>query len=118
MIVLQAIGEGIGFIIATMIIFDTLNIDNSMGYIILISIINAILGLIPAAIAHKKGRSFFTWYFYGYIIFIVAIIHSIAISKNDVALKEDGMKKCPYCGKEQKQEQKGNQDEPQKENTP
>ena len=35
----------------------------------------AILGLIPANIAKKKGLSFGMWWFYGWMLFIVAIIH-------------------------------------------
>ena len=33
------------------------------------------LGLIPAFIAQKKGYSFVLWWFYGWMLFIVAIIH-------------------------------------------
>lgn len=44
-------------------------------------IIAAGLGLIPANIAKKKGYSFGLWWFYGWMLFIVAIIH--------VALIED-----------------------------
>lgn len=39
--------------------------------------IPALLGLIPANIAAKKGRSFGLWWFYGAVIFIVALPHSI-----------------------------------------
>ena len=35
----------------------------------------AVLGLIPANIAKKKGHSFGLWWFYGWMLFIVAIIH-------------------------------------------
>ena len=37
--------------------------------------IAALLGLIPANIAKKKGHSFGLWWFYGWMLFIVAIIH-------------------------------------------
>ncbi len=33
------------------------------------------LGLIPANIAKNKGYSFGLWWFYGWMLFIVAIIH-------------------------------------------
>jgi len=39
----------------------------------------AILGLIPAFIAQRKGRDFFSWWLYGAALFIFAIIHSIFI---------------------------------------
>ena len=35
----------------------------------------AALGFIPANIAKKKGHSFGLWWFYGWMLFIVAIIH-------------------------------------------
>lgn len=43
--------------------------------------IAALLGLIPASIAKKKGRSFGLWWFYGWMLFIVALIHSLLIRK-------------------------------------
>jgi len=38
-------------------------------------ILAACLALIPANIAKKKGHSFGLWWFYGWMLFIVAIIH-------------------------------------------
>lgn len=38
-------------------------------------IIAAGLAFIPANIAKKKGHSFGLWWFYGWMLFIVAIIH-------------------------------------------
>ena len=40
----------------------------------------AALGLIPANIAKKKGHSFGLWWLYGWLLFIVAIIHVQFIS--------------------------------------
>lgn len=45
-----------------------------------IIIIIALLGLIPAFIARNKGRSFFGWWLYGALLFIVAIVHALLIS--------------------------------------
>ena len=39
----------------------------------------AILGLIPGFIAKSKGYSFGAWWLYGFLIFIVAIIHVLVI---------------------------------------
>ena len=44
-------------------------------YYILVLGIAAALGLIPANIAKNKGYSFGLWWFYGWMLFIVAIIH-------------------------------------------
>lgn len=64
-------------------------------------IISAFLGLIPAFIAQSKGRPFLLWYIYGVLLFLVALIHSIVISKSDEQkndeLKSQGYKECPYC---------------------
>lgn len=40
-----------------------------------------ILGVIPAMIANGKGRSAFGWWVYGTLIFIIALPHSLLISK-------------------------------------
>lgn len=45
-----------------------------MGFVIGV-ILAVFLGLIPANIAKKKGHSFALWWFYGWALFIVAIIH-------------------------------------------
>lgn len=68
-----------------------------MEYIIL----PVLIGLIPAAIARSKGRSFIGWWLYGALIFIVALPHSIlAQSKlENIEARQlgEGMKKCPEC---------------------
>lgn len=64
-------------------------------------IIAAIIGLIPAAVAQSKGRSFGLWWFYGAMLWIIAMPHSLMLSPNREALddkaKTDGDKKCPFC---------------------
>ena len=37
------------------------------------------LAFIPANIAKKKGKSFGLWWFYGWMLFIVALIHSLLL---------------------------------------
>lgn len=66
-----------------------------------ILIIAALLGLIPAFIAQSRGRSFGLWWIYGFLLFIVALIHSLFITKKDSSdsnhqLGSD-MRKCPLC---------------------
>ena len=41
----------------------------------IVLLVAAGLGLIPANIAQNKGYSFGLWWFYGWMLFIVAIIH-------------------------------------------
>lgn len=72
-----------------------------MGGRVELIIICAIIGCIPAAIASSKGRSFFAWWVYGALLFIVALIHSLIIKKDARALERsqlaEGLVKCPYC---------------------
>jgi hypothetical protein len=71
-------------------------------------IIAFFLGLIPAAIARNKGRSFMLWWFYGFMLFIVALPHSLLMKENKVAIENkqiaSGLKKCPYCAEMIRQE--------------
>ncbi len=61
----------------------------------------ALLGIIPALIAHSKGRSFIMWWLYGFVLFVIALVHSIIIKKDATAEEksqlDQGMKKCPFC---------------------
>jgi hypothetical protein len=45
----------------------------------IVLIIALILALIPAKIAHNKGRSFYLWWLYGFLLLIIATIHSLMI---------------------------------------
>jgi hypothetical protein len=64
-------------------------------------IIAALIGLIPASIAKSKGRSFGLWWFYGAMLFIIALPHALLMKPDLDALDgraaSEGQKKCPYC---------------------
>jgi len=45
---------------------------------------------LPARIAKKKGRDFTVWFFYGVALWIVALIHGIA-------MKDRSGHQCPMC---------------------
>ena len=49
--------------------------DYILTYSIVTLIVAAGLAFIPANIAKNKGYSFGLWWFYGWMLFIVAIIH-------------------------------------------
>ena len=54
-----------------------------MNYYFITLLIAAGLGLIPAFIAEKKGYSFGLWWLYGWLLFIIALIHvSLIPDKN------------------------------------
>ena len=62
----------------------------------------ALIGIIPAAIARSKGRSFFGFWFYGALLFIIALPHAILAKPNLANLEaqklSDGAhRKCPSC---------------------
>ena len=61
-------------------------------------IIAAGLGFIPASIAKKKGYSFGLWWFYGWMLLIVAIIHvSLIPDKNAQQTPIHSASSIPYC---------------------
>jgi len=66
-----------------------------------ILVLAAIIGLIPAAIARSKGRSFLGWWIYGTALWIIAFPHSLFLKPNRAELDHramsSGLKKCPYC---------------------
>jgi zinc-ribbon domain len=70
--------------------------------------IAVLIGLIPAAIANGKGKSFVTWWIYGTLIWIIAFPHSLMISKESDSAEsgpvKQKLKKCPYCAEAIKEE--------------
>ena len=63
--------------------------------------IGALICLLPAYIAHRKGASFWKWWFVGALLFIVALPADMLMKSNAKALEQRqlaaGMKKCPDC---------------------
>jgi hypothetical protein len=65
----------------------------------------ALLGLIPANIAKKKGYSFGLWWLFGFLFFIIAIIVALVMKDKtkeapaalNVNVTPPGMVKCPHC---------------------
>lgn len=58
---------------------------------LMIRFVSFFAGLIPAFIAKNKGRGFYKWWIYGYIICLIAIIHSIVIKKHVITAKNDNV---------------------------
>ena len=68
-----------------------------------------LIGLIPAAIASSKGRSFLGWWVFGAALFIVALPCAIVVGTDQSSLdtqrlSSGSMKKCPYCAELIRQE--------------
>ena len=89
------------------ILFSSVSPNVSTHVAVKFAVFFEVVGLLPAFIAYKKGRSFPLWWLYGTMTFMIAIIHSLLIKKNDAALAEDeSLKKCPYCAEYIKKEAK------------
>ena len=52
------------------------------------TVVAIFLGFIPAKIASDKGRSFGLWWLYGFLLFIVALIHSVLLKDESKTQKE------------------------------
>ena len=65
-----------------------------------------LIGLIPAFIAQRKGRSFLLWWFYGAMLFIAALPHSLWIKPENQNIKHEAVKNCFYCNELIKREAK------------
>ena len=67
-----------------------------------------IIRIIPAIITRNKGKNFLLWWFYGFMMFIVALPHSIWIKPDSQKSeqKSEAMKKCFYCAELIKREAK------------
>jgi hypothetical protein len=67
-----------------------------------------LLGLIPSAIAARKGRNAFLWWLYGALLFIIALPHALLVDplvEREVGLPpllhptlDPNVKSCPRCG--------------------
>lgn len=70
----------------------------------------AVIGVIPAVIANRKGKDFFPWWIYGTLLFPIALIHAIAAKTYHRGIElhqaSEGMRKCPQCAEMVKAEAK------------
>ena len=71
---------------------------NDFSEYLAIETIECVLLLLPANIAHRKGRSFSLFAIYGIFLWVAAIMHSIMMSSNKVKADPKNYKACPYCG--------------------
>lgn len=61
-------------------------------------IITVLIGLIPAFIASNKGKNFYLWWFFGFILWIVALPWALLMKGDpDFIAQKNGLVKCPYC---------------------
>lgn len=67
-----------------------------------IVLLAVLIGLIPAFIAYAKGRTFIGWWFFGAMLFIVALPIALLMGRNQDELDRRSMsggrgKRCPSC---------------------
>jgi|SRR5580658_1407849 4-hydroxybenzoate polyprenyltransferase len=77
------------------------NGPNAAIVLVVVLIAAAVLAVVPALIAYRKGRAFGPWYAYGFVLLLVAFIHSLVLKPTDEADRQDkvnaGYRDCPYC---------------------
>ncbi len=60
-----------------------------------------IMGVIVGMIAVSKGRSGFLWFLYGLLIWPIALVHALLVSKpvesDQVRAEREGRRACPHC---------------------
>lgn len=66
-------------------------------YLFLTLAASALLGIISASIAKEKGYSFGLWWFYGWMLFVVAIIHVHFIPDKNAEKFGYRPNSIPYC---------------------
>ena len=97
-----------GIVGIPMAMLGGLLLDSKFHYadgILFLIIGSAIAAVIPAKIAKYKGRSFSTWWVYGFLLFLIALIHSIVMKESEShQLLYGNYKKCPFCAEVIKKE--------------
>lgn len=55
------------------------------------------LAVIPARIAKEKGRDFLTWYAFGVVLFVPALIVALLMQNETPRPAAQMMRRCPHC---------------------
>lgn len=64
-----------------------------------------IMGGVVAIVANSKGKSALAWFFYGALIWPIALVH-IIVTKTEAPTPAAGEAKCPHCAETVKAEAK------------
>lgn len=73
-------------------------LSKAVAAVFIVSAVVAVLiATIPASIARNKGRSFWLWYLYGLVLFIVALIHALLLPELGTRPGDPGTRQCPFC---------------------
>lgn len=72
-------------------------------------IVAAVIGLLPALVAQRKGHDFVTWWIFGAVLFVVALPWSLLMRPNTMTRRQCPMCRswvdrqaavCPQCGRD------------------
>jgi hypothetical protein len=74
---------------------------DDIAYLFVLLLFGMLLGVITGAIAQKKGSSFFAWWLFGTLLFIVAL-PMVLLMDAKAGGRNTGMKHCPYCSAKMK----------------
>ena len=66
-------------------------VTSSVTALVLLLIFFAVLGLIPARIAKKKGYSFGLWWLFGFFFFLIALIVSLFLADKNAGQKAEAI---------------------------
>lgn len=64
-------------------------LDSIIEYIVIATVAMS-LGLLPAYIAYRNGRSMLKWWIYGTLLFPAAMVHALLLGSMSMGV-------CPYC---------------------
>ncbi len=64
-------------------------LDSIIEYIVIAALALS-LGLLPAYIAFRNGRSMLRWWIYGTLLFPAAFVHALLLGRMSMGA-------CPYC---------------------
>ena len=70
--------------------------EDGSTYILMSLALRGLLALIPALIAKNKGRNFWLWMLYGFFLFLIALIHSLHLKKQEVIQQDGPVEEKPF----------------------
>lgn len=97
--ILRGVAWILGIAVALAFLYFAYTTDPNIAYALVAA---AFLAIIPAAIGQSKGGSFGAWWWFGFLLFIIALPCAL-LTKSDRGVVEERQiqggeaKRCPYC---------------------
>jgi len=64
--------------------------------VLLTVLFTVLAGLLPATLARRKGRNFVHWWIYGSILFVIASIHALLLTRSPAVPQARGYSRPPW----------------------